>query len=145
MVTATERTRLSFPVKGMHCAGCVAKVERALRGVEGVAEANVNLATERATVWVDPGAPGLPAMRQAVEGVGYTIPTEIARTAESEKSDREARAAEDRRLRLKVWVGAVLSVPVLIGSMHEVLPWAPAWLPPPRLPWAPTHPRPFLG
>ena len=74
MATATERTRLDFPVKGMHCAGCVAKVERALRGVEGVAEANVNLATERATVWVDPGAPGFPAMRQAVEGVGYTSP-----------------------------------------------------------------------
>lgn len=143
MVTATERTRLSFPVKGMHCAGCVAKVERALRGVEGVAEANVNLATERATVWVDPGAPGLPAMRQAVEGVGYTIPTEIARTAESEKSDREARAAEDRRLRLKVWVGAVLSVPVLIGSMHEVFPWAPAWLAHPWLLWALTTPVQF--
>ena len=143
MATATERTRLDFPVKGMHCAGCVAKVERALRGVEGVAEANVNLATERATVWVDPGAPGLPAMRQAVEGVGYTIPTEIARTAESEKSDREARAAEDRRLRLKVWVGAVLSVPVLIGSMHEVFPWAPAWLAHPWLLWALTTPVQF--
>jgi P-type Cu+ transporter len=143
MATATERTRLDFPVKGMHCAGCVAKVERALRGLEGVAEANVNLATERATVWVGPGAPGLPAMRQAVEGVGYTIPTEIARTAESEKSDRAARAAEDRRLRLKVWVGAVLSVPVLIGSMHEVFPWAPAWLANPWLLWALTTPVQF--
>src|SRR6266481_4531378 len=127
MATAIERTRLDFPVKGMHCAACVAKVERALRGVEGVAEADVNLATERATVWVDPGAPGLPAMRQAVEGVGYTIPAEIARTEESDRSDREVRAAEDRRLRLKVCVGAILSVPVLIGSMHEIFSWAPAW------------------
>ena len=144
MATATERTRLDFPVKGMHCAACVAKVERALRGVEGVAEANVNLATERATVWVDPGAPGgLPTMRQAVEGVGYTIPAEIARTEESDKSDREARAAEDRRLRLKMGVGAVLSVPVLIGSMHEFFPWAPGWLANPWLLWALTTPVQF--
>jgi P-type Cu+ transporter len=144
VATATERTRLDFPVKGMHCAACVAKVERALRGVEGVADANVNLATERATVWVDPGAPGgLPTMRQAVEGVGYTIPAEIARTEESDKSDREARAAEDRRLRLKMCVGAVLSVPVLIGSMHEFFPWAPGWLANPWLLWALTTPVQF--
>jgi len=143
MATATERTRLDFPVKGMHCAACVAKVERALRGVEGVAEADVNLATERATVWVDPGAPGLPAMRQAVEGVGYTIPAEIARTEESDRSNREARAAEDRRLRLKVCVGAILSVPVLIGSMHEIFSWAPAWLANPWLLWALTTPVQF--
>jgi P-type Cu+ transporter len=143
VATATERTRLDFPVKGMHCAGCVAKVERALRGVDGVAEANVNLATERATVWVESDSPGLPAMRQAVEGVGYTVPAETTRTVESDESDRRARAAEDRRLRLKVCVGAVLSVPVLLGSMHEIFPWAPAWLANPWLLWALTTPVQF--
>ena len=142
MATA-ERTRLDFPVKGMHCAGCVAKVERALHGVDGVDEANVNLATERATVWVHPGSPGLPAMRQAVEGVGYTIPAQTVRTVESDQSDRAARAAEDRRLRLKVCVGATLSLPVLIGSMHEIFPWAPAWLVNPGLLWALTTPVQF--
>ncbi len=143
MATASERTRLEFPVKGMHCAGCVAKVERALRGVEGVAEASVNLATERATVWLGPDSPGLPAMRQAVEGVGYTVPAAPARTEESDESDRKARAAEDRRLRLKVWVGAALSVPVLLGSMREIFWWAPAWLANPWLLWALTTPVQF--
>src|SRR5499425_2631212 len=74
--TAAEGTRLDFPVKGMHCAGCVAKVERALRGVPGVAEANVNLATERATVWVAADSGGLSALRKAVIGVGYDVPEE---------------------------------------------------------------------
>ncbi|HZE37046.1 MAG TPA: heavy metal translocating P-type ATPase [Candidatus Eisenbacteria bacterium] len=143
MATAIERTRLDFPVKGMHCAGCVAKVERALRGVEGVAEASVNLATERATVWLGPDSPGLPAMRQAVEGVGYTVQAEAAGTEESDESDRKARAAEDRRLRLKVCVGAALSVPVLLGSMHEIFWWAPAWLANPWLLWALTTPVQF--
>src|SRR5262245_51646118 len=143
MAATVERTRLDFPVNGMHCAGCVAKVERALRGVSGVAEANVNLATERATVWLDRGAAGLPAMRQAVEGIGYTIPSETARTAESDERDRAARAASDRRLRLKVVVGVTLSVPVLIGSMHEIFRWAPGWLANPWLLWALTTPVQF--
>jgi Cu+-exporting ATPase len=142
MATA-ERTRLDFPVKGMHCAACVGKVERALRGVAGVDDANVNLATERATVWVHPGLAGLPAMRQAVEGVGYTVPAETVRTVESEQSARAARAAEDRQLRLKVCVGAALSLPVLIGSMHEIFSWAPAWLANPWLLWALTTPVQF--
>ncbi|MBI1725946.1 MAG: heavy-metal-associated domain-containing protein, partial [Candidatus Rokubacteria bacterium] len=48
--TMGEEARLDFPVKGMHCAACVGKVERALLGVPGVKTAAVNLATERATV-----------------------------------------------------------------------------------------------
>lgn len=143
MAATAERTRLDFPVKGMHCAGCVAKVERALRGVSGVAEASVNLATERATVWLDPGGAGLPAMREAVEGIGYAIPSDLARTAESDARDLAARAAQDHRLRRKVVVGIVLSVPVLIGSMHEIFPWAPAWLANPWLLWALTTPVQF--
>ena len=47
--------RLTLPVRGMHCAACVGKVERALRAVPGVDEATVNLATERATLVLDPG------------------------------------------------------------------------------------------
>ncbi len=46
--------RLTLPVKGMHCAACVGKVERALDAVPGVGEAAVNLATEQATVTFDP-------------------------------------------------------------------------------------------
>src|SRR4029077_1888094 len=46
----SDAPRLDLPVKGMHCAACVDKVERALRSVPGVTEASVNLATERARV-----------------------------------------------------------------------------------------------
>src|SRR5262249_60556896 len=78
---ATEReARLDFPVKGMHCAACVDKVERALRGVPGVKTAVVNLATERATVRLDDGGPRLDALRRAVAAAGYTGPAEVAAT-----------------------------------------------------------------
>ena len=121
-------TRMDFPVKGMHCAGCVGKVEGALLGVPGVSRAAVNLATERATVWLDADRVGLPGLRAAVDAAGYTVPEEIAATPETADRERAERRAEDRRLRLKFLVGAVLSVPVLVGSMHEVFPWAPAVL-----------------
>ena len=144
MAATAERVRLEFPVKGMHCAACVAKVERSLRAVDGVVEANVNLATGRATVWVAPGvAAGLMGLRRAVEAVGYTVPAETARTAASDDRERAARAIEDSRLRLKVAVGATLSVPVLIGSMHELFTWAPTWLASPWLLWALTTPVQF--
>jgi Cu+-exporting ATPase len=44
-----------LPIEGMTCASCVNRIERFLKKTPGVELANVNLATERATVLVDPG------------------------------------------------------------------------------------------
>ncbi|MCE2462712.1 MAG: heavy-metal-associated domain-containing protein [Dehalococcoidia bacterium] len=46
--------QLHLPVEGMTCAACVSHVEGALRGVRGISSAQVNLATERATVEMHP-------------------------------------------------------------------------------------------
>ncbi|HET7874500.1 MAG TPA: heavy metal translocating P-type ATPase, partial [Methylomirabilota bacterium] len=145
MATATDdrETRLDFPVKGMHCAACVNKVEQALLGVPGVSSATVNLATERATVKLGAEAPTLDELRRAVAAAGYTVPEEIAATPEAQDRERALRERENRRLRLRFVVGAVLSVPVLIGSMHEIFPWAPHWLRNPYLLWALTTPVQF--
>jgi len=43
-------TRLELGIEGMTCASCSGRVERALSGLAGVAEASVNLATERASI-----------------------------------------------------------------------------------------------
>jgi Cu+-exporting ATPase len=67
-----------LPIGGMTCASCVRRVERALSKVEGVSSAGVNLATERATVTYDPLRADLPKLRAAVEGAGYTVPSEEA-------------------------------------------------------------------
>ncbi|MGZ6378425.1 MAG: cation transporter, partial [Candidatus Limnocylindrales bacterium] len=50
--------RIVLPIEGMTCASCVSRIERFLGKTEGVLEASVNLATERATVLVDPGLAG---------------------------------------------------------------------------------------
>ena len=69
-------TDISFPVEGMTCASCVRRVERALEKMPGVATANVNLATERASVSYDPTTVSVEALRGAVEKAGYGVPEE---------------------------------------------------------------------
>ena len=69
-------TRVVVPVQGMTCASCVSHVSKALNGVQGVADANVNLATERASVTFDPDLVDLEKLVDAVQETGYEIPTE---------------------------------------------------------------------
>ena len=64
-----------FPVSGMTCAACVARVEKALSGVPGVVSANVNLASEKATVEYLEGTE-LVDLRRAVDEAGYRLGAE---------------------------------------------------------------------
>ena len=74
MATPSQTARAaSLPVKGMTCASCVSRIERALRAVPGVTEAAVNLATERADVRFEAPADRA-ALIGAIEGVGYDVP-----------------------------------------------------------------------
>ena len=70
---AADARRWTFPIAGMTCASCVARVEKALAKVPGVREAIVNLATEAATVDTAPEV-NLSALRAAVEKAGYDVP-----------------------------------------------------------------------
>ncbi|MBI4246726.1 MAG: copper-translocating P-type ATPase [Candidatus Rokubacteria bacterium] len=129
--------RLTLPVRGMHCAACVGKVEGALRGVGGVSEASVNLATERATVAFDPARTDFAALQHAVAAAGYELVEPAPATAPGapapgEDRERAEREREQRIARRKFVVGAVLSAPIVVGSMTEIFPWAPGGL---RHPW----------
>jgi Cu+-exporting ATPase len=68
----------SFPVQGMTCASCVARVERSLTAIPGVADAAVNLATEGATVKAD-NSVSLDLLRAAVEKAGYNVGEQTVR------------------------------------------------------------------
>ena len=59
-------------VRGMTCASCVSRVERKLKKVPGVLDAQVNLATERATVHFDPALATVDSLIEAVEHAGYS-------------------------------------------------------------------------
>jgi Cu+-exporting ATPase len=62
---------VSFPVEGMTCASCVNRITRFLQKVDGVEDANVNLASESATVRFDPARVSTPDLIAAVDAAGY--------------------------------------------------------------------------
>lgn len=64
---------LSFKVGGMTCAACSARVEKGLRGLEGVVNANVNLVAEKATLEIDPAIIQFPQVKAKVEDLGYQV------------------------------------------------------------------------
>jgi len=70
--------QITFGVQGMTCASCVARVERALKKQPGVVEATVNLATEKATVILDPEQASLQTLLEAVRESGYEPVVETA-------------------------------------------------------------------
>jgi Cu+-exporting ATPase len=62
---------IDIPIQGMTCASCVGRVEKAIRSVEGVTAANVNLATEWAHVEFAPSEANPAAVADAIRAVGY--------------------------------------------------------------------------
>jgi len=71
--TTTPTREVTLPVTGMTCASCVRRIEKALKRVDGVQDASVNLATEKARVIYDPTAAGPAELQAAVEKAGYTV------------------------------------------------------------------------
>ena len=120
-------TEISLPVVGMTCASCVNRIERHLSRAAGVTEANVNLATERATVRFDPGVIDRTGIVATIEAAGYEVGHEAtAETSgdEAEAADQAERASERREL----LTGAIVSLGVGIVMMAFMFaPGGPPW------------------
>ena len=130
---------VSFPVEGMTCASCVNRITRFLTKVEGVEEANVNLASESATVRYDPNQVTVADLVGAVDAAGYVARVEQAASADHEADVAQAAAAKAERdeaaarhaadLRRRLLVAAALTTPLLLGlARMTVAPWLPALL-----------------
>ncbi len=135
--TASGEGRAELQVTGMSCASCAASVERALRKVEGVREAGVNLATGRAIVLFDPRFVSPPDLVRAVRDAGYGVLAGV----------EEAEAAAEKEysgLRRSVAWGGALALLVFLGSMRHWFPWAPAFLRDFRVLWALATPVQFV-
>ncbi|HCV27672.1 MAG TPA: heavy metal translocating P-type ATPase, partial [Dehalococcoidia bacterium] len=75
--TLEDSISITMPITGMTCAACVFHVGNALNEVEGVTNAEVNLATERATVVLDPSQVNPDDLIEAVKGAGYGAASEV--------------------------------------------------------------------
>ncbi len=124
-VTTAE---ITFSVGGMTCAACVGRVERALEKVAGVVSASVNLATERAVVRFLPDVASPEALREAIEGAGYGV-LDTEGDVDRLESERRAREEEQRRLRRRLLVAGIATLPILVLSMLPmVVPVFGDWL-----------------
>ncbi|MBA3822841.1 MAG: copper-translocating P-type ATPase [Ktedonobacterales bacterium] len=113
-------------ISGMTCASCVRRVEKALGKVPGVSLANVNLATEHATVTFDPMITGMSDFVGAVNKAGYDA-TELLPAADVTDDDLFDAAAPDAETirrqtdlalrQRKLLIGVGLTLPVLLLSM----------------------------
>ena len=113
----SEPDEISLPVVGMTCASCVNRIERHLNRADGVAQATVNLATERATVRFDPAVIDRSRIVATIESAGYEVGRDAGDSDTSsdvaEAADEAERAGERREL----LTGAFVSVSVGLAMM----------------------------
>ncbi|HUW35511.1 MAG TPA: heavy metal translocating P-type ATPase [Planctomycetota bacterium] len=111
--TQGNETKVTLNIEGMHCASCVARVERTLAALPGVTRTAVNLAMETATVAYDPDKVAVDAMVDAVEDAGYKA--KVSKLAGLTLEERQQRTIAEWRRRLIV--GIIVTVPVIVLNM----------------------------
>jgi len=119
----------TYRVHGMHCASCVATIEGALGQTAGVRSATVNFASETALVEFDEKVVSESALAAVVKSAGYHLAVGGAEKTgsgshEHHHAEMES-AAEVKRMKRKLVVGAVLSVFIFLGSFPEWFSFVP--------------------
>ncbi|MGS2778311.1 heavy metal translocating P-type ATPase [Robertmurraya sp. GLU-23] len=102
-----QEEKVKFNILGMTCAACATRIEKGLSKIEGVTQAAVNLATEKATVEYIPGKTNVDQLITAVKKAGYDAKVIGEVDEDYEKSIREA---SYKKQKIKFMVGAFLSL-----------------------------------
>ena len=121
-------TKRIFPVLGMSCASCAARVGRTLGEQPGVRSAAVNYAAATVAVEYDAAATAPERLRQAVRDAGYDLVVDLTDAAGKAESEHDARY---RALKRRVAAALALAVPLLVvGMLFMHRTWSPwvTWL-----------------
>ncbi len=117
---ASTAGKVSFDIGGMTCASCQALIQKVLEKVDGVKAANVNLATETATVEFDPSVVGVDDLINAVKKAGYSAYVKVeAAPGDTSAADTQAarQAAAYRSERNMFIFTVIMSIPLFIIAM----------------------------
>lgn len=118
-----EKRKETFPVLGMSCAACAARVDKTLGRQPGVMRAGVNYAAATATVEYDPAVCSPESLKAALMDEGYDLLVDTGADVEREVED--AHAARYRRLKFRTVWAVVFALPVaVIGMFLMDEPWA---------------------
>ena len=126
---SVEESTFSFDVGGMTCSACAQRIEKSLRKLPGVLEANVNVALERADVRVVAGQLTAADLEAAVVRAGYTAHFADDADSNEDEQHREREAAALKRELTLLAVSALLTLP-LVAQMVAMIAGAHWHLPP---------------
>lgn len=124
--SASDMQKLSLPVEGMTCASCVARVEKALKKVEGLDNVSVNFATEKASFEIDPKRVDLSRVAAVVEEAGYKLQLPEKKEKEGPTEEDEAIGSGNeyyKQLTRDLIFAAVLTFPIFLISMTMEFAW----------------------
>jgi len=110
--------KISIKIGGMGCAACSAKIEKTLRCLNGVKNADVNLAAEKAVVEFDPNAVQLTAIKDAIIKLGYQV---IEESEDPLDEDKLLKDKEIKILKIKLIIAASFSLPLLYIAMAPMI------------------------
>ena len=105
--------KVRIRIGGMTCAACSSSVERALRDVEGVSKAAVNLATNTATVDFDDSVTDVSKLHEAVEGTGFDVITET----DGGKEERD----NEQNAKMRLIIAVLFTIPLLCVAMGPMI------------------------
>ncbi len=114
--------RVNLSLYGMHCSSCAQIIERSLKKVPGVKQANVNFAAEKAAIQFDAGQTDIKSLIAAVAKAGYKAEEVDAKDADYERRKREM---EIKSYAIKFWISFVLSLPMLYFMLLDFFRWLP--------------------
>ncbi|MBE3573271.1 MAG: copper-translocating P-type ATPase [Moorella humiferrea] len=133
-------------VRGMSCAACVARVEKAVKALPGVTSVVVNLPAESARVRFYPGAVDKGRIKKEINALGYEATEKLSGQAALDQ-EKEAREREIRFQRRNMWIAWPLATLVMLGMFRDVwiFPYfVPEWLGNVYVLWALTTPVTFI-
>ena len=115
----SKTVRKNFPVQGMGCAACVARVQNTISGLQGVQECNVSLASNSARVDYDPAAITAADIKKAVQDAGYDLIVVEGDDSDDEAESEAERLQEDhyRSLKRDMVSAVVLALLVMLVGM----------------------------
>ena len=120
VVDQTEK-QITIPIEGMTCASCSQKIEKTISKLEGVKTANVNLATEKATIQYDPTVIRLSQIKAEIIKLGYTPLESIGIAKVDEDKARKQKAI--KVLWFKFIVSSIFSIPLFYLAMAPMIKW----------------------
>ena len=119
-----ETENMELDIEGMTCASCAQAVESALKGTEGVVEANVNLATEKASISYERSQTGYSEFKKSVENAGYGVTGKGGGGRSGAAAERDRLEESERKVEQakgKMWWTWLFVAPIIAWMVPEMI------------------------